>query len=101
MPPVAMQYAFEISDNTAPFTLNSIQVGRGVKFRDEFEQACKDLGIKLTVLPPGKPKWDGCVERANGSSRYVFYPVCQGNQSSSGESCIIQLSVGLHSLSTP
>ncbi len=62
-----------------PFTLSSIQVDGGSEFRDEFEQACKDLSIKLYVLPPRKPEWNGCVERANGTSRYEFYPFYQGS----------------------
>ena len=62
-----------------PFTLSSIQVDGGSEFRDEFEQACKDLSIKLYVLPPRKPEWNGCVERANGTSRYAFYPFYQGS----------------------
>ena len=43
------------------------------------QQACEDCGIKLYVLPPRKPKWNGCVERANGSSRYEFYTFYQGS----------------------
>jgi putative transposase len=62
-----------------PFKLESIQVDGGSEFRDEFEQACEDCGIKLYVLPPRKPKWNGCVERANGSSRYEFYTFYQGS----------------------
>ena len=63
----------------APFKIISLQVDGGSEFRDEFEQACEDLGIKLYVLPPRKQKWNGCVERANGTSRYEFYPFYQGS----------------------
>lgn len=63
----------------APFKIISIQVDGGSEFRDEFEQACEALNIPLFVLPPRKPKWNGCVERANGSSRYEFYPFYEGN----------------------
>ena len=62
-----------------PFTLRWIPVDGGSEFRDKFEQACKDLGINLYVLPPRKPKWNGCVERANGPGRYEFYPFYQGS----------------------
>ena len=62
-----------------PFKLNSIPVDGGSEFRDEFEQACEDLGIRLYVLPPRKPKWNGGVERANGTRRYEFYPFYQGS----------------------
>ena len=62
----------------APFPIRSIQVDGGSEFRDEFEQACQDLGIPLYVLPPKKPEYNGCVERANGTSRYEFYPFYEG-----------------------
>jgi putative transposase len=61
-----------------PFGLVSVQVDGGSEFRDDFEQACKDLGLPLFVLPPKSPKLNGCVERANGTSRYEFYPFYQG-----------------------
>ncbi len=61
-----------------PFELISIQVDGGSEFRDEFEDACKELDIPLFVLPPKKPKWNGCVERANGTTRYEFYPFYEG-----------------------
>lgn len=61
-----------------PFEIISIQVDGGSEFREEFEQACEVLKIPLFVLPPRKPKWNGCVERANGTTRYEFYPFYQG-----------------------
>ncbi len=62
----------------APFKIRSIQVDGGSEFRDEFEQACEALDIPLFTLPPKKPEWNGCVERANGTSRYEFYPLYEG-----------------------
>ena len=62
-----------------PDALVSVQVDGGSEFRDEFEQACKLLKIPLFVLPPRKPKWNGCVERANGTTRYEFYPFYEGS----------------------
>ena len=41
----------------------------------EFEQACQDKGIALYVLPPRKPKWNGCVERSNRTLREEFYAI--------------------------
>lgn len=61
-----------------PFQLMSIQVDGGSEFQDEFETACKNDGIALAVLPPKSPQLNGCVERANGTSRYEFYPFYQG-----------------------
>ena len=68
----------EVLRNEAPFPIRSIQVDGGSEFWDEFEQACQDLGIPLYVLPPKKPEYNGCVERANGTSRYEFYPFYEG-----------------------
>lgn len=57
-----------------PFPVRSIQVDGGSEFRAEFEQACSDLNIPLFVLPPKRPQYNGCVERANSTSRAEFYP---------------------------
>ena len=57
-----------------PFPLRSIQVDGGSEFRAEFEDACKELAIPLFVLPPKRPQYNGCVERANSTSRIEFYP---------------------------
>ena len=54
-----------------PDALVSVQVDGGSEFRDEFESACQALGIPLFVLPPRKPKWNGCVERA----KLKFFPL--------------------------
>lgn len=62
----------------APFKVASIQVDGGSEFRAGFEQACCDLGIALHVLPPRSPRLNGCVERANATSRYEFYPFYEG-----------------------
>ena len=61
-----------------PDALVSVQVDGGSEFRDELESACQAPGIPLFVLPPRKPKWNGCVERANGTTRYEFYPFYEG-----------------------
>ena len=61
-----------------PFDLISIQVDGGSELRDEFEDSCQQQAIELFVLPPRKPKWNGCVERANGTTRYDFYPFYTG-----------------------
>jgi putative transposase len=58
---------------TFPFKLKGIQVDGGLEFMAEFEQACKDKGLALFVLPPKRPDLTGAVERAQGSWRYEFY----------------------------
>lgn len=56
-----------------PFKVKGVQVDGGSEFMAEFEQACKDNGLKLFVLPPKRPDLNGAVERAQSSWRYEFY----------------------------
>ena len=48
-----------------PFPLRALQVDGGGEFAAVFEQACRERGLKLFVLPPRSPKLNGQVERAN------------------------------------
>ena len=57
-----------------PFPPISIQVDGGSEFMAEVENACQSLQIPLYVLPPKRSQYNGCVERANGTSRAGFYP---------------------------
>ena len=61
-----------------PFPLVSIQVDGGSEFMADFEEACEELGIPLHVLPPRRPQWNGCVERANRSARAEFWSLYDG-----------------------
>lgn len=56
-----------------PVKLQAIQVDGGSEFMAVFEQACKDRGIRLYVLPPHSPKLNGVVERMNRTSREEIY----------------------------
>jgi len=58
---------------TMPFQVEGIQVDGGSEFMAEFEQACRDKGLALFVLPPKRPDLNGAVERAQSSWRYEFY----------------------------
>jgi len=58
-----------------PFQIRAIQVDGGSEFYAEFELACKELNIKLYVLPPKSPKLNGAVERANRTHTEEFYEV--------------------------
>jgi transposase InsO family protein len=58
---------------TLPFKVQSIQVDGGSEFMSHFEQACADNDIKLFVLPPKRPQYNGGVERANRTLREEFY----------------------------
>ena len=44
----------------------------------DFQDQCKKLGIKLFVLPPKSPKFNGNVERGNSSAKYEFYNLYPG-----------------------
>lgn len=57
----------------APFPIRSIQVDGGSEFMKDFEQACADRNIKLYVLPPKRPQYNGGVERGNRIFREEFY----------------------------
>ena len=58
---------------TLPFNIKSIQVDGGSEFRKHFEETCKELNIKLYVLPPYSPKQNGRIERSNRTMREEFY----------------------------
>jgi transposase InsO family protein len=57
----------------APFPIQSIQVDGGSEFMKEFEEACAEKNIKLFVLLPKRPQWNGGVERGNRIFREEFY----------------------------
>lgn len=61
-----------------PFPVSSIQVDGGSEFMKDFEQICQDKGIDLFVLPPKSPKYNGKVERCNGTTRDEFYSQYKG-----------------------
>jgi putative transposase len=58
-----------------PFPIKAIQVDGGSEFFSDFEEACKQKGIRLFVLPPKSPKLNGCVERSNRTHTEEFYEV--------------------------
>ena len=58
-----------------PFPVRALQVDGGSEFAAEFEQACRQRGVRLFVLPPRSPKLNGHVERANRTHTEEFYEV--------------------------
>jgi putative transposase len=56
-----------------PFPVRAIQVDGGSEFMNVFEEAVRDAGIQLFLLPPRSPKLNGRVERANRTYREEFY----------------------------
>ena len=62
-----------------PFEIKAIQVDGGSEFRAEFEESCRQMGIRLFVLPPRSPKLNGSVERANRTHTEEFYEFYHGS----------------------
>ncbi len=58
---------------STPFPIRAIQIDGGSEFKGAFEEACKQRGIILYVLPPRSPKLNGCVERSNRTHTEEFY----------------------------
>jgi putative transposase len=56
-----------------PFAVKAIQIDGGSEFMADFEEACRDRGLHLFVLPPRSPKLNGGVERANRTHTEEFY----------------------------
>lgn len=63
------------AEKRMPFHIKAVQVDGGSEFFSEFEDACKQKGIRLFVLPPKSPKLNGCVERSNRTHTEEFYEV--------------------------
>jgi transposase InsO family protein len=57
----------------SPFKIESVQVDGGSEFMKEFEETCAEMNIKLFVLPPKRPQYNGGVERGNRIFREEFY----------------------------
>jgi transposase InsO family protein len=57
----------------SPYPVKAIQVDGGSEFQAEFEQACREKGIRLFVLPPRSPKLNGHVERAQRTHTEEFH----------------------------
>lgn len=64
-----------------PFPIESIQVDGGSEFMDQFENGCQKNNIKLYVLPPKSPEYNGTVERTNSTAKYEFYFLYNGKHS--------------------
>lgn len=55
------------------FPVRAIQIDGGSEFKATFEAACRELRIKLFVLPPRSPRLNGHVERAHRTHQEEFY----------------------------
>ena len=56
-----------------PGPVRAVQVDGGSEFKAVFEEACREKGLRLFVLPPRSPKLNGCVERAQRTHKEEFY----------------------------
>ena len=60
------------------------------EFRAAFESACRDLGIRLFVLPPRSPKLNGHVERPQRTHTEEFYELYEGELEMAPLNCALQ-----------
>ena len=58
-----------------PFPWRALQVDGGSEFAAIFEDACRQRGLRLFVLPPRSPQLNGQVERANRTHTEEFYEI--------------------------
>jgi putative transposase len=65
----------EYMEKKFPFPVRAIQIDGGSEFKKHFEQACRERGIRLFIIPPRTPKLQCYVERANRTHREEFYEV--------------------------
>jgi transposase InsO family protein len=65
----------EYMERKFPFPVRAIQIDGGSEFKKHFEDACRDRGIRLFIIPPRTPKLQSYVERANRTHREEFYEV--------------------------
>jgi transposase InsO family protein len=74
-----------------PFPVRALQVDGGSEFAAAFEQACRERGLRLFVLPPRSPKLNGSVERAQRTHTEEFYEVTPalGRSNPSTASCAL------------
>jgi len=65
----------EYMERKFPFLVRAIQIDGGSEFKKHFEEACRERGIRLFIIPPRTPKLQGYVESANKTHRVEFYEV--------------------------
>jgi len=58
-----------------PFSIRAIQIDGGSEFQKHFDEACRERGIRLFIIPARTPQLQGYVESANKTYRYEFYEV--------------------------
>ena len=85
-----------------PFPIRAIQVDEGSEFQAAFETACRQLGIRLFVLPPRSPKLNGHVERGHSARIQRSSTSCMtASWTWQRQPCPAQLGARLRHLPTP
>ena len=62
-----------------PFPIRALQIDGGSEYMGEFEEACRERGLRLFVLSPRSPKLNGHVERANRTHTEEFWECYDGD----------------------
>jgi putative transposase len=65
----------EYMERKFPFPIRAIQIDGGSEFKKHFEEACRERGIRMFIIPPRTPKQQAYVERSNRTHREEFYEV--------------------------
>jgi transposase InsO family protein len=72
----ATRFLEALSARPTPF--GAMQVDGGREVMAGFAHVCQQRGIPLFVLPPRRPKLNGCVERANRTHAAAFWECSDG-----------------------
>lgn len=56
-----------------PFPVRAIQVYGGSEFMAQFEEACRERGIRLFVLPPARPSSTATSNASSGTHKEESY----------------------------
>ena len=62
-----------------PHDLLLVRVDGGSEFTVDFEAACAALDLPPFVPPPRRPRFNGCVDCANDSTRVEFWNLYDGD----------------------
>ena len=84
-----------------PFAVQSLQVDGGSEFRADFEAECAKRAPPLFVLPPGRPQWNGRVERCNDTLRLEFRALRTGDLTVSEASAALAKHQAWHNAERP
>jgi putative transposase len=73
-----------------PFEVRAIQVDGGSEFMSVFEEAARELGLRMFVLPPRSPNLNAHVERAQRTHTEEFYECLLDDDSIDGARALLR-----------